>query len=266
MLALSLFAAAAAFVPMSSLNVGRSAVPLALSPRAAPLVLAPRNAPVRLAEEASTDGGFPVKSVVVVGGAAAIYFSPPVQGALAAIAANEVFQLAAKRAFSGGLSGMIAGIVQVCTLMWLRTTMNYQYRNGGTMKEAMSTLYKEGGVPRFYQGVQFAILQTPLSRFGDTAAKCAATGHTSNSKDTTPRPTPHRAAPPQSPSDGHMPARRLYSRRRPAPRVRPSLPRLSPPTARACSPFSPRRASDRACRSECAPPWRARRARCGASC
>ena len=34
----------------------------------------------------------------------------------------------------------------------------------------MQTLYKEGGIGRFYQGVAFAILQTPLSRFGDTAA------------------------------------------------------------------------------------------------
>ena len=27
-----------------------------------------------------------------------------------------------------------------------------------------------GGIPRFYQGVSFAIIQNPLSRFGDTAA------------------------------------------------------------------------------------------------
>jgi hypothetical protein len=54
--------------------------------------------------------------------------------------------------------------------MWLRTTMNYQYANGGTLTNALSTLYKEGGVPRFYRGVSFAIIQNPLSRFGDTAA------------------------------------------------------------------------------------------------
>jgi len=54
--------------------------------------------------------------------------------------------------------------------MWMRTTMNYQYANGGTLGNALSTLYKEGGIPRFYRGVQFAIIQNPLSRFGDTAA------------------------------------------------------------------------------------------------
>ena len=35
---------------------------------------------------------------------------------------------------------------------------------------AISTLWKEGGVGRFYKGVGFAIIQNPLSRFGDTAA------------------------------------------------------------------------------------------------
>ena len=59
---------------------------------------------------------------------------------------------------------------QVGSFMWLRTTMNYQYANGGTLTNALSTLYKEGGVPRFYRGVSFAIIQNPLSRFGDTAA------------------------------------------------------------------------------------------------
>lgn len=28
----------------------------------------------------------------------------------------------------------------------------------------------DGGIPRFYRGVSFAIIQNPLSRFGDTAA------------------------------------------------------------------------------------------------
>ena len=54
--------------------------------------------------------------------------------------------------------------------MWLRTTMNYQYANGGSLGNATSTLYKEGGIGRFYRGVGFAIIQNPLSRFGDTAA------------------------------------------------------------------------------------------------
>ena len=87
-----------------------------------------------------------------------------------AIISNPIMQKAAKRAIGGGLSGALAGVVQVLTLMWLRTTMNYQYRYGTGTKDALKALWKQGGIPRFYQGVSFAIFQTPLSRFGDTAA------------------------------------------------------------------------------------------------
>ena len=83
---------------------------------------------------------------------------------------SPILRKAAKRAVGGGISGAIAGVAQVITLMWLRTTMNYQYRYGTSTGEALRKLYNEGGILRFYQGVQFAILQTPLSRFGDTAA------------------------------------------------------------------------------------------------
>ena len=54
--------------------------------------------------------------------------------------------------------------------MWLRTTINYQYRYGTTTGQALRTLYKEGGIPRFYRGLLPALVQGPLSRFGDTAA------------------------------------------------------------------------------------------------
>lgn len=60
--------------------------------------------------------------------------------------------------------------LQVCTLMWLRTTMNYQYRYGMSTTAAIKALYKEGGVVRFYRGIGPALVQGPLSRFGDTAA------------------------------------------------------------------------------------------------
>ena len=43
--------------------------------------------------------------------------------------------------------------------MWLRTTMNYQYRYGTGTREAMSTLYKQGGIGRFYQGLPYALMQ-----------------------------------------------------------------------------------------------------------
>lgn len=56
--------------------------------------------------------------------------------------------------------------------MWMRTTMNYQYRYGTTTRQALATLYKEGGggvngVLRFYKGYLPALAQGPLSRFGE---------------------------------------------------------------------------------------------------
>ncbi|CAM9791769.1 unnamed protein product [Discosporangium mesarthrocarpum] len=75
-----------------------------------------------------------------------------------------------KRAGKGGLPGAAAGLLQVLTLMWLRTIVNYQCRYGTSIGTAMSELYRQGGVLRFYRGVVFAILQNPLSRFGLTAA------------------------------------------------------------------------------------------------
>lgn len=81
-----------------------------------------------------------------------------------------LLQKAGKEALGGGIPGMVAMSIQVSSLMWLRTTLNYQYRYGGTMTEAMSKLYKEGGIRRFYQGYLPALVQAPLSRFGDTAA------------------------------------------------------------------------------------------------
>ena len=54
--------------------------------------------------------------------------------------------------------------------MWLRTAVNYQYRFGTSTKEALRILYNDGGIPRLYQGLPLALLQGPLSRFGDTAS------------------------------------------------------------------------------------------------
>jgi len=59
--------------------------------------------------------------------------------------------------------------------MWLRTVMNYQYKTGASFGAALSHLYKEGGVGRFYKGLLPALLMVPLSRFGDTASNEAAT-------------------------------------------------------------------------------------------
>ncbi len=75
-----------------------------------------------------------------------------------------------KKALQGGLPGAAAMAIQVCSLMWMRTTMNYQYRYGTSTTEALKTLYSQGGVRRFYRGLAPALIQGPLSRFGDTAA------------------------------------------------------------------------------------------------
>lgn len=83
---------------------------------------------------------------------------------------QEIISKASKKALSGGKAGASASIVQVLSLMWLRTSMNYQYRYGGTLASSLETLYKEGGIPRLYQGLPFALIQGPLTRFGDTAA------------------------------------------------------------------------------------------------
>ncbi|KAK9808597.1 hypothetical protein WJX72_000238 [[Myrmecia] bisecta] len=83
---------------------------------------------------------------------------------------GEVLKRAGKRALGGGIPGAAAMGIQVLSLMWLRTTVNYQYRYGTTTTHAFKTLYSQGGIPRFYRGLGPALLQAPLSRFGDTAA------------------------------------------------------------------------------------------------
>lgn len=83
---------------------------------------------------------------------------------------NAPIQKALRDALGGGVPGMVAMFAQVSSLMWLRTTMNYQYTHGTTMTQAMKRLYREGGIRRFYAGYSMALLQGPLSRFGDTAA------------------------------------------------------------------------------------------------
>lgn len=83
---------------------------------------------------------------------------------------NEILQKAKNRALGSGGAGATAMVIQVCSLMWMRTIMNYQYRYGTSTLIAAKTLYKQGGIPRFYRGIAPALLQGPLSRFGDTAA------------------------------------------------------------------------------------------------
>lgn len=83
---------------------------------------------------------------------------------------GEIMDKAAKSALRGGTAGAVAMGLNVGALMWMRTTVNYQYRNGTSFPVALRTLYADGGIPRFYRGVLPALIQGPLSRFGDTAA------------------------------------------------------------------------------------------------
>ena len=70
-----------------------------------------------------------------------------------------------EKSFDKGISGFMAMGVQVTSLMWLRTTMNYQYRYGtgkGTLN-TMKKLYNQGGLLRFYRGYSAAIMIGPIS-------------------------------------------------------------------------------------------------------
>jgi hypothetical protein len=87
---------------------------------------------------------------------------------------GNLFRRARDAAFRGGISAFLAGAVEVIALMWLRTTMNYQYRYGVALNVAIMELYKQGGVRRFYRGLPYALLQGPLSKFGSVAANEAA--------------------------------------------------------------------------------------------
>jgi len=83
---------------------------------------------------------------------------------------NSILNKASKRALGGGKAGASAAVIQVLSFMWLRTSMNRQYRYGGDLVSSLKELWKEGGIPRLYQGLPFALVQGPLTRFGDTAA------------------------------------------------------------------------------------------------
>ena len=83
---------------------------------------------------------------------------------------GAILEKALKRAFRGGIPGFLSALVQIFALMWLRTTINYQFKTGAPLCKALRTLWAEGGLGRFYRGFLPAILLVPLSRFGDSAA------------------------------------------------------------------------------------------------
>lgn len=83
---------------------------------------------------------------------------------------DSILEYCMKRAVGSGLAGWAAMVLQVGSMMWLRTTMNYQYKHGMGMFQAFRALYGQGGIPRFYFGIGPAMLQGPMIRFGDTFA------------------------------------------------------------------------------------------------
>jgi len=83
---------------------------------------------------------------------------------------TSILKDAIKSALKGGISGSIAQASNVVMFMWLRSAMTNQYKNGGSLKQSINMLYQDGGIPRFYRGILPALVQSPLSRFGDTAA------------------------------------------------------------------------------------------------
>lgn len=50
---------------------------------------------------------------------------------------TQAINHAVMKGWHGGKAGAMAMGINVCTLMWIRTTMNYQYRYGTTTTQAM---------------------------------------------------------------------------------------------------------------------------------
>ncbi len=82
----------------------------------------------------------------------------------------SVLVKAKNAALQGGLHGSFAAFLQVVSLMWIRTIINYQYRYGTSFSTAVKELYSQGGVRRFYKGLSYAVVQGPLLKFGVVAA------------------------------------------------------------------------------------------------
>lgn len=83
---------------------------------------------------------------------------------------ETILKTAKDKALGTGKASVLSAVAQVLSLMWLRTSMNYQYRYGGNLSSTLTKLYKEGGIPRLYRGLPFALIQAPLIRFGTIAA------------------------------------------------------------------------------------------------
>ena len=78
-------------------------------------------------------------------------------------------ETAARDALVSGAAGASAMACQVLLLMPMDTTITMQYRYGSTTMGALRSLWSHG-YGRFYAGIVPALMQGPLSRFGDTCS------------------------------------------------------------------------------------------------
>lgn len=103
---------------------------------------------------------------------------------------QDIITNSLQTAVKSGFTGYSAMSIQVVSLMWLRTTVNYQYKNGTQFRETLKILYKQGGIPRFYRGLVPALFQAPLSRFGDIATNTGVMYYLNHNESTQTIPIP----------------------------------------------------------------------------
>lgn len=72
---------------------------------------------------------------------------------------------ALKSAAGGGLAGAAAMVVQVLTLMPMRTIMNYQYRYGGGLKECGGDVVRRRGLQAILRWPDCCIVSFSLALF-----------------------------------------------------------------------------------------------------
>lgn len=73
---------------------------------------------------------------------------------------SQIVAKAGRKGLGGGLPGAIAGIVQVFTLMGLRTVINYQMRYGTTFLKAVDVLYRVSFSAFIYDSVSILLIRS----------------------------------------------------------------------------------------------------------
>jgi hypothetical protein len=81
-------------------------------------------------------------------------------------------------------------VLQVLLLMPIRTIMNYQYRHGTSLSVAAKTLYHDGGMGRYYQGMGAALFQGTMIPFLHVSSQLIVTSKVLSHASVTQRPMP----------------------------------------------------------------------------